>query len=71
MSMDKRDGRIDTLSPRLRFPRNDTPLRNTLLRLVLRTGMGCARTFLSFDSPLQFRPLQVASPIATELQLLT
>jgi hypothetical protein len=28
-------------------------------------------TFLSFDSSFQFRPLQVASPIATELQLLT
>lgn len=49
------DGRIDTRFPRLRFPRHDTRLRSTVLHLVHRTGMVCARTFSSLDSPRQFR----------------
>src|SRR5258708_9041051 len=60
------DGRIDTRFPRLRFRRHDTHLRSTLLHCVHRKGMGCARTFSSFDSPLQFRPF--SHPLLRSLQ---
>ncbi|SRR5216684_6853587 len=56
------DGRIDTRFPYLHFPRNDTLLRSILLQSLHRKGMEGARTFSSFDSPLQFRPFTV-SPV--------
>jgi hypothetical protein len=52
MRVDTADGRIGTRFPRLRFPRHDRLLRSILLLLEHRTGMGCARTFWSLDSPL-------------------
>src|ERR1700730_14328040 len=59
------DGRIDTRFPRLRFPRHDMHPRSTLLHLLHRKGMVCARTFASLDSSLEILSFQLTpSPIA-------
>jgi len=60
--VDMPDGRIDMRFPYRRFPRTDTLLRNILLHSLHRTGMVRARTFSSFDSPLEFRPFQLRPP---------
>ena len=56
LSGDMPDGRIDTRSPRPRFPRHDTPLRSTLLHWAHCKGMVCARTSSSFDFSLTVLP---------------
>jgi hypothetical protein len=45
------DARTDTRFPLLRFPPHYKYLRSTFARSVHRKGMGCVRTFSSFDSP--------------------
>jgi hypothetical protein len=63
------DGRIDTRFPRLRFPRPDMHPRSTLLHLLHRKGMVCARTFASLDSSLEILSLQLTpSPIAKAMR---
>ena len=63
------DGRIDTRFPRLRFPRHDMHPRSTLLHLLHRKGMVCARTFASWDSSLEILFLQLTpSPIAKAMR---
>jgi hypothetical protein len=66
------DGRIDTRFQRLRSPRHDKLLRSILFHLLRHKDMVCARTFSSFDSPLQFRPfaLRPSRPIS-KTRLLT